>query len=155
KQTTRSRFSLWLIYTIGTIVPRRLRSDWKQEWEAELLHREEMLAQWDRLTWRGKFELLWRSTSAFWDALWMQTYRWEDEVMQEFRFAARTLFKSRAFTVASVLSLSLGIGANTEIFSLLDAVLLKMLPVERPEQLYFINNVGARGGSGAPPYPCF
>ncbi len=48
-QSTRFRFWLWLIRVIGVIVPRRLRADWRQEWEAELRHREEMLAEWDRL----------------------------------------------------------------------------------------------------------
>src|SRR5687767_9709078 len=67
--TTRFRFWLWLIRLIGVIVPRRLRADWRQEWEAELRHRELTLADWDRLTWRNKLDLLWRSTSAFWDAL--------------------------------------------------------------------------------------
>ena len=62
KQKTRFRFWLWLIRLIGVIVPRRLRADWKQEWEAELLHREAMLAEWDRLDWQHKLDLLWRST---------------------------------------------------------------------------------------------
>jgi hypothetical protein len=43
-QTTRFRFWLWLIRVIGVIVPRRLRADWKQEWEAELRYRELLLA---------------------------------------------------------------------------------------------------------------
>src|SRR5690242_7689218 len=155
RQPNGFRFWLWLIRFVGLIVPRRLRGDWRQEWEAELRYREEMLAEWDRLDWRNKLDLLGRSTSAFWDALWLQHRRWEDELIQDMRFGVRMLLKSKAFTSAAVLSLSLGIGANTAIFSMLDAVLLKMLPVERPDQLYFINNVGARGGSGAPPYPCF
>jgi len=74
---------LWLIKFIGVIVPRRLRAGWKQEWEAELNHREMLLAGWDRLDRRNKLHLLWRSTSAFWDALWMQTYRWEDAMIQD------------------------------------------------------------------------
>jgi predicted permease len=66
------------------------------------------------------------------------------------------LLRHKAFTFVAVLSLALGIGANTAIFSLVDAVLLKLLPVERPEQLYFIQNVGPhRPSGGAPPYPCF
>ena len=72
-KTTRFRFWLWLIRLIGVIVPRRLRADWRQEWEAELRHREQLLADWDRLDWRNKLDLLWRSTSAFWDALWLQS----------------------------------------------------------------------------------
>ena len=40
---------LWLIRVIGVIVPRRLRADWRQEWEAELRCRETLLAEWDKL----------------------------------------------------------------------------------------------------------
>jgi predicted permease len=151
-----ARPHLWLIRLIGVIVPQRLRADWRQEWEAELRYREARLAEWDRLGWRGKLDLLWRSTSAFWDALWLQPKRWEDEMIQDLRFGVRMLRKHKVFTLVAVFSLALGIGANTAIFSLMDAVLLRMLPVAQPEQLYFINNVGARGGGGsAPPYPCF
>ena len=64
RQTTRFRFWLWLIRLIGVIVPRRLRADWRQEWEAELRYREELLGEWDRLNPRNKLDLLWRSTSA-------------------------------------------------------------------------------------------
>ena len=48
----RFRFSLWLIRVIGVIVPRRLRADWRQEWEAELRYRELLLADWDNLNWK-------------------------------------------------------------------------------------------------------
>src|SRR5262249_51686421 len=135
KQTTRFRFWLWLIRAIGVIVPRRLRADWKQEWEAELQHREAMLAEWDRLDWRNKLDLLWRSTSAFWDALWMQTYRWEDAMIQDLRYGVRQLFNYKGFTTVAVLSLALGIGANTALFSVVDAVLLRTLPVAERERL--------------------
>src|SRR6185369_54051 len=128
-KTTRFRFWLWLIRLIGVIVPRRLRSDWRQEWEAELEHREAMLEQWERLNWRNKVDLFLRSTSAFWDALWLQSYRWEDEMFQDLRYGFRMLMKNRSFTFVAVLSLALGIGANTAIFQLLDVVRLKTLPV--------------------------
>jgi predicted permease len=134
-KTTRFRFWLSLIALIGVIVPRRLRADWRQEWEAELRHREAMLTDWDRLNWRNKFYLLWRSTSACWDALWLQQLRWEDEMIQDVRFGVRMLLKHKGFTAVAVLSLALGIGANTAIFSVVDAVLLKTLPVAEPERL--------------------
>jgi hypothetical protein len=66
---------LWLIALIGVIVPRRLRADWRQEWEAELRTRELLLDEWDNLNWKTKFDLLRRSLGAFWDALWLQPKR--------------------------------------------------------------------------------
>jgi predicted permease len=151
-----SKFHLWLIRFLGLIVPRRLRADWRQEWEAELQWREAQLAEWEQLNWRSKVDLLWHSAGAFMDALWLQPKRLEDEMIQDLRYGIRMLLKHKGFTAVAVLSLALGIGANTAIFSLMDAMLFKLLPVEQPEQLYFIHNVGPRRSEGgAPPYPCF
>jgi hypothetical protein len=71
EQTTRFRFWLWLIRVMGIIVPRRLRADWRQEWEGDLRRREMMLADWGRLTAISKLNLFWRSLGAFRDALWL------------------------------------------------------------------------------------
>jgi predicted permease len=130
---------LRLIRLIGVIVPRRLRADWRQEWEAELQWREQQLAEWDKLNGRNKLALLWHSAGAFADALWLQPKRMEDEMFQDLRFGVRMLLKHKGFTLVAVLSLALGIGANTAIFSLLDALLLKPLPVKQPEQLVVVN----------------
>src|SRR5262245_50927699 len=88
-----SRPHLWLIRLIGVIVPRRLRADWRQEWEAELRYREQLLAEWDRLDWRAKLDLLRRSLGAFRDALLLQPKRLEDEMFQDLRFGVRMLLK--------------------------------------------------------------
>ena len=141
KQTTRFRFWLWLIQLFGVIVPQRLRCDWRQEWEAELRHREMLLAEWDRLNWRSKFDLLRRSTSAFWDALWMQTYRWEDAMIQDLRYGVRMLLKHRIMTLIAIFTLALGIGANTAIFSVVNAVLLNAVPYYEPHRLVWVTEV--------------
>src|SRR5215471_413287 len=70
-----------------------------------------------------------------------------ETLLQDLRYGLRMLGRNPGFASVALLSLALGIGANTAIFSLLDAVLLKMLPVKNPEQLFFLE----RGGG--PPSP--
>src|SRR5262245_59295324 len=130
-----TRLCLWLVALIGVIVPRRLRGDWRQEWEAELRYREELLAAWDNLNWKTKLDLLWHSLGAFMDALWLQPRRMEDEMFQDLRYGARMLLKHKGFTIVAALTLALGIGANTALFSVVDAVLIQTLPVSEPERL--------------------
>ena len=144
-----------LIRLIGVIVPQRLRADWRQEWEAELRYRETQLAEWQQLDWRNRLDLIRRSMTAFWDALFLAPRRAEDEIVQDIRFALRHLLKNPAFTCVAVFSLALGIGANTAIFSLVDAVMVKMLPVRHPEQLVALDSFTQRGEQRDFSYPLF
>lgn len=76
--------------------------------------------------------------------------------IRDTRYALRVLRKNPAFAAVAILSLGLGLGANTAIFSLVNTVILKSLPVKDPGRLYFIDNSGGKsGGSSGPPYPCY
>ena len=132
---TRTRPWLWPITFIGVFIPSRLRSDWRQEWVAELRYREELLAEWERLNWRTKLSLIWSSVNAFWDALWMQTHRWEDALVQDVRYGIRVMRKGPGFTALAVLAIALGIGVNTAAFSVVHAMILLPLPVDQPSEL--------------------
>src|SRR5215475_10044811 len=163
-RTIRFRFWLWLIALIGVIVPRRLRADWRQEWEAELQCRETQLTEWDKLDRRNRLALLWHSAGAFADALWLQPRRWEDEMIQDLRFGLRMLLKNKGFTAVAALTLALGIGANTAIFSVARAVLLRPLPFREPDRVvaikaYSLFDTGPSVGAGTlklkEPIPAF
>ena len=63
-----------------------------------------------------------------------------ETLIQDVRYGLRLLAKNPAFTAVAVLTLALGIGANTAIFTLVDAVMLKSLPVANPQELYRVGN---------------
>jgi len=69
-----------------------------------------------------------------------------DTLLQDFRYGIRTLIKNPGFTFVSVLTLALGLGANTAIFSLTDQILLRRLPVEKPEELVLLRSPGPKSG---------
>jgi predicted permease len=72
---------------------------------------------------------------------------WADRFMQDLRYASRTLRRSPGFTMAAVLSLALGIGANTAIFTLLDVAMFRTLPVRDPERLVILRPHQSGGGA--------
>lgn len=75
-----------------------------------------------------------------------------ETLLQDVRFGFRRLLKSKAFSLVAVLSLALGIGANTAIFSLVNIVLFRPLPVPNPEQIVAVAAVGKEGAMAAHSY---
>ena len=80
-------------------------------------------------------------------------------VLQDLRYAVRTLRKVPLFAVVAVVSLALGIGANTAIFSLVNQLMLELLPVKHPEQLVLLkaegHHYGSNTGDNAISYPMY
>jgi len=72
-------------------------------------------------------------------------------LLQDLRYGARLLRRSPGFALVGILSLALGIGANTAIFQLLDAVRLRSLPVPKPHELAEVRIVGGNHGMGINP----
>jgi predicted permease len=81
---------------------------------------------------------------------------WLDDFLMDLRYAVRVLRRQPGFLAAAVLSLGLGIGANTAIFGLIDAVILRAMPVSEPQRLVQITRSYAGGQPGASfSYPLF
>ncbi len=89
------------------------------------------------------------STLAREEVYQMNSMGWLDSTMRDLRFGLRVLLRQPAFAIVAVLSLGLGIGANTAIFQLIDTVRLRTLPVESPETLARVSvNAGEGGRTG-------
>ncbi len=85
----------------------------------------------------------------------MRGTRWLEDWWQDTRYALRALMKAPAFTVAAILTLALGIGANTAVWSIIDALMLRVLPVEKPEELHAVRRDGNEEGTYRMSQPAF
>src|SRR5712692_4049682 len=89
----------------------------------------------------------------------MKMRGWVEMVGRDFGYALRTLRRGRGFAAVAALTLALGIGANTAIFTLLDQILLRLLPVKNPQQLLLLTmrgrHYGNNWGGNAISYPMY
>jgi predicted permease len=102
------------------------------ELEAQQLQEQGLSEEEARAAARRAFGNVTRARERFYESgRWL----WWDHLVQDLRFGLRMLAKNPGFTAVAVLTLAIGIGANTAIFSLIDTLMLKTLPVQRPEEL--------------------
>lgn len=80
---------------------------------------------------------------------------WIHGFTRDVRYAFRTLARTPAFTIAAILTLGLGIGANTAIFSLIETVLLRTVPITQPERLFFVQHGAGNQRTTGANYPFF
>lgn len=143
-----------LIEWAAKLVPYPRRAAWKREWEAEVTY------AWKRLHRDGTpglgavLRLRLRVLACLIDALWeMKETMTMTGFLNELRFAFRSLVKYPTFTVIAVLTLALGIGANTAVFTLVDGVLLSPLPFEDSGELVALEHQGRDGQDELPMSP--
>ena len=138
------RWHSWLVRALGPVVPRSIREDWLTEWQAELDTRETELREWGLVPRRASWRVLCDSTGAVWDALWLQTHRWEDEMIQDIRFGLRLVVRSPWLSGTAIASLAIGIAATTAVFTVINAALLKALPYPAVDRLVTISRGESR-----------
>jgi macrolide transport system ATP-binding/permease protein len=105
----------------------------RRQFEAELAEEMEHHAALSGQPKFGNVTLLKEDSRAMW------TWTFVEQLGQDLRYALRTMANNKAFTALAALSLALGIGANTAIYSFMDSILLRTLPVQNPESLVMLN----------------
>jgi hypothetical protein len=117
------------------------REEIDEEFEARLALESKLLAERglssEEAEWRarrvfGNRSLLAENTREVWVWLWL------DRLSQDLRYAARTLLRNRGFTLVAVLSIALGTGAGTAVYSIADTVFLRSLSYNHPAQLMWV-----------------
>jgi ABC-type antimicrobial peptide transport system permease subunit len=133
----------WIIRVVSAFIPKRLRTEWRHEWEAELIHQESNLANWNRPRWRTRLDLVRQSLGSTWDAVWLQRRRLEDDLAQDLSHGFRLIGRAPGLALAASASLAIGIGGTTAAFTMIDAALLRPWPYPDADRLMVVStNLG-------------
>lgn len=123
----------------GAIVPEARRQDWIHEWSGELWYRTSLLDRAAGIDRQAANRLTLRTLGALPHAVWTLTDELRlDPMLQDLKYAFRGMIARPAFAVLVIATLALGIGANSAMFSIVNSVLLKPLPYDRPDELVYM-----------------
>ena len=128
-----------LVAAASSVLPLKVRDGWREEWQGELSHRWGQMQLWRNATARAKLGLLSHAVGAIPDALWLrQQLAFNSDFLLDLRHGLRLLRKKPGFTLVAVLTLALGIGANTVIYSVVHTLLIKPLPYADSDRVAFV-----------------
>jgi putative ABC transport system permease protein len=140
-----------IIGLAARLVPARRRRDWRREWEAEAAYAWKCRSRNGQPTRVDALRLRARVSTCVIDALWERKETMKmTGLFDDMRFAVRSLRRYPAFTVIAVLTLALGIGANSAVFTLVDGVLISPLPFDDSERLVSLQHLGREGRDELP-----